>query len=523
MFAEPRQSREGGGECGGAALYALCLLPAALALSAVVVDVASWNALRISAQSEADRLAIAAAAELPDWNRAVAVVEGTNGELAGAHATAFAPDNTGGQIGVRVDVEYQPSFAHIVELFAPGPAPLKFSIRRNSIVQRVPTDAILVVADGETLRPRLRFGAAGGEPQLDEPWGAPWSWPAAPYLDCVAPPVLALEPGEWPWWNLWKSDRGKRWMTQSCFNPIFSTLKSAAEDIVRQFAANGRDRLGLIFTPGSDADGEGRGGAFVARSLRGPRRGAVSAGLGADGALSARWEDYREQRDFLGDEACVLFASSLGGSGPLYAGVMDVVPGELGERCAVPLADVRCGGRYHATGNVDPCFFSASLNAQQAVHWHAARLGTPAEPARPHLEAALRRAWSELVSPPTRKESDTERLFRGSLASGAERVVYVLTDTLPAISAGGELATIFDQYRAQHIRLWIFAFAHSGLRPDERDDLLGRVEQWRGELRNRESDGTGAPRLVFADSPEQLLRTVAQVRVLSSRHIAVTK
>lgn len=504
-------------EGGHAALYTLLLLPVALSLSAIAVDVSGWNSFRDALQQEADRIAFQAANALPDRLAAESYVEAAAAgiTLDGANAAEILGSATSSSVTVRVRARYEP------KLDVLGIArPEAYAVERESVAQLVPEDVVLIMADGGTLRPRLLSAGTGAGVFRFESWGSQVEWPSSQYFRCVSPPILTEENAlSWDWWNDWNREDFRRWATQACFNPIFTPMKLAGIEIAEAILASRTNRLALVFTPGSS-----NGGARTARHIRGESAGPSApageiGGFASESQPRSAWGGYLELERFLGDEVCFLLSDPVSAFSLRYH--VDGI-GEQSAECGPPLARPACGGLHRAEGHLSECYRSNSLAIREAIYWDAAKLPLPTFSAEPDVVASLKVAWTELLGLPDEATRAEELSVRGNLALSSKRRVILLVDRLPELEAGEPtLADILDAFQAQHIELMIVAFEHEGLSTSERAELRARaaaIDSWEPR-----SGGASRVRVEIADGPEDLRSRIAPHLAFERREIALRR
>ena len=498
-------------ERGSTALYLVLLLPLLLALAALGVDVSGWNALRTDLQREAERLALEAARRLPNETAVSDFLTAEQSVLGESLLIErFSPDGSrGAAVGVRVSARLKPGFASLMQSFLPSPQSSVFAVRKEAIAQLVPTDAVVIMADSSTLRPRLMFGGDGAIAGFESPWGDESIWPASSYLACVLAPQVSPALG-WKWWELWNDVGFKRWMTESCYNPVLSNIKAATLEVVERIVAHRQNRLALLFTPGSS----NRSSAVVSRHLTQSFSSGEQGGFVRAGLPSAKWADYSEFERFLGDNACVLLSESTTAEDGVYSFDVGTRQHEVdgGEDCSSATKDFVCGLRHNPQASVNSCFLMENLTVYGSIYWHAARLGLAGETLYPNIEEALTVAWSEIKTP---ESSESERVLgreeRGEFADSQHRRVILITDFLPELIPDSRLEEILQSYALNHIELLIFAVKHQGLRAVELGQFEEHLQSWQLRANRTTERERGVYRLFIADSPEDLRAQVSRV------------
>jgi len=459
----------------------LAIVPIALSITVLAVDVSGFQSLRERAQKEADRIALQAVKALPDQELALEIIRRNADSL---EDLEIARGDSGEEIIVldaeSVSLALAGSQEALFDTFLPQ-AQL-FAVREFSTAARVPQDLVVVFADGHTLRPPARAA-----------WGNDLDWPASKYFNFVSNPrpqgvPLPPDTGEgvyWPsWWNDWNSDTYRRWATQSCFNPVYSSLKLAAIGLLDRLSAFSNTRVGLVFTPGDDA----QIGYAVSRRV------SLTASRGAE----ARWFRSMELETFFGDETCLLFSHPDTSAEDRYQ-----LPARSLRSPSTRSAEATCpsifrsngwGAVWYPNGHLEDCFSSDSLSLREALYYRASR-STELSKDGSHILAALEQAMIQLGAGP----SAEEQAARGSLAISPQRRILLFTDILPQRDVPG-LAEVVNQIEALNAELIIVSFHHSGL-SEERASLLEEAE---GGIRELDS---GTIKLTSVRSVEELLST----------------
>ena len=276
-------------EKGHISLYALVVLPIVCSFAVLAVDVSNYQALRDRAQEAADRIALQAAKALPDISAARGIItESVKKESLLELDSDNAPLITSSRITLALSGSVSSSF----DVFLP--ASKIFSVQESAEVVVAPSDVVVILADAQSLRP-----PAG------ESWGDGSTWPPSKYFNFVRKPNPVSVPADeyigeevyWKnWRDSWESSEYRRWATQSCYNPVYSSLKFAAISVLDVLNAVSNYRTSLIFSPSEDRNRQ----YAVSREL--------SFNASAEIDAPARWFNYFEKIDFVSDEACALFA-----------------------------------------------------------------------------------------------------------------------------------------------------------------------------------------------------------------------
>ncbi len=450
-------------EQGNITLYAVILIPLAISLAVLAVDVSSYQILRNTAQKEADRIALQAAEFLPDTDAAQRLVLESVSKLP---ALDFQRKEDLSPVlevsSSRVSFSLQGSVPAALDIFmrkSDGTGHV-FTVSESSRAQIVPRDYVLIIADALSLRP-----PAG------ENWGDESLWPASGYFNYARPPVMSSTTpfggGGWlEWWKAWDSVAYRRWITQSCYNPLYSGLKYAAISLIDALGAVDTNRISLIFTP---ENGSAQG-CSVSRPL-----GFMSA---ASGEAQARWLAYFEPESFVADEACVYFADPALSSDPRY--MLTQAPSFISLAAGVQDCTTRYNqllqgqGYFLPSGTLSDCFVSQALTLREAVYYHAAR-NVAHRPQGENIAQAIDQDYLQLMVA-SEEETSQAAVRRGNLAYRASRKIVVLTDYLPSEDLPG-FSDILARLEQAQISLVLVPFmpqeALSGMgNLKERTDLL---------------------------------------------------
>ncbi|MBP9838117.1 MAG: hypothetical protein KBC84_05330 [Proteobacteria bacterium] len=441
---------------GNIALYALFILPFSLTLLSLVFDYNAWNAERNSTQLRADQLAFQLGKLLPNKTAIGLNIEKIriNDTYKDSLLEVSYPEESLSNIKVRVSTKYQPSFT---SLFANLLASSAFTISRESVVQVVPTDYIIIATDGNSLRPRKTLSVDGSKYQIDEPWSDPSEWPESGYFNCVAAPVINSSDSKWQWWKLWDNKDYQRWATQSCFNPIYSSYKSSLIELTQHITLKNADRLGFIFTPGKREDN----GFTKIRSLKSNLNinPLETAGFFSPKGPQAIWSNYQETEDFLGDESCVLMSEPISALNTFY---------ELNNKSDFTekiIAYAPCGTRHFPQGNLNNNYLVENLQLKEAIYYHAARQDTEIFKATPDVKKSLVAAFEEFLLNNNENNVLEEKTRRGNLSSKAKKKIILISDFLTPLDE--DLVSLFSQIVENHIEVNFIIFQHKGLTSEE--------------------------------------------------------
>ncbi|MCB0323170.1 MAG: Tad domain-containing protein [Bdellovibrionales bacterium] len=447
---------------GNVTLYAAVLMPMALALAVLAVDVSQFQALRERAQQEADRIALLSVRMLPDVTAARAVAEEAVADLGELQVAGDAQGRpllevTSSQVAITLEGKHSAVFDVFLR-------PLDFQVRERAEAQLVPTDAVLIFSDGATLRPTA--GSA---------WGTPGDWPPSKYFQFVANPSPGgerREPSEvvgldWPDWHAhWHEERYRRWATQSCFNESFSAIKLTAMALADEWSSVATNRFAVLSTPGYNP----------ARPVE------VLHALEAVGSDAARpsWSGYFDTLNYLSDEFCALMATPEVSNDYRYA-----LPAPRVTPLRRSSADTSCatfatggwGSLFFPHGLLSSCYVENALLAREVIYYHAARSVPPPSDGS-HVLAALDEASRQLVEANPATLSALQQL-RGTLAERPIRRIVFVGDALPDPEAAGSVE-LLSRLQNLGVQLLLVAFAHPGLSVDAQAEIRRRSEVFAG-------------------------------------------
>ncbi len=520
-------------EQGHIALYAALITPIIVSLGVLACDISGWNALRQTLQKEADRIAFQVVHVLPDRVAAQLMVNKLTSSLPipGVRGQAYFGDdkNPGGlALSVQLEANYRSAFDFFIR---PLTGEQFFSVAREGVVQIAPTDSVLILADGHTLRPELGADLVDpGKFTPNTPWGDAADWPASGYFACALEPKISGNTGGAKrgvrWWEAWKSSY-PRWATQACFNPVLSPYKAAAITIADSLTAFSGNRLGLIFTPGLPS----AAGFAVGRFLQGEvnsqgdthfagRIGGYFDGVSAE----ANWLNYYEPETGLGDEACILFSDPATSLNYRYTipGAAVPLPSIGAEAsCSEPLPEAVCGVRHTSTSHVlNSCYRDSALRLREAIYWHAARLAEPGFNAEPDLLAAIKEALSDIAAVSGNVRLNNDVSHRGNLAYLPTRQIIALTDSL-STSLESELDDIAEILLGTNTSLVVVGFSHVGLDSARKLNLKGALLTLANRAERLSTTDSPSPLKVYSlDSPEALLELVPRI-LLATRKVTV--
>lgn len=496
---------------GNIAFYALAILPFVVTLTVLAVDISGWNNLRDQTQKQADALAFQAAQLLPDKDRALSIVaERLASSSASSTARLADYDFTNHSAKVSLAASYPAVFDMFLEFVG---AEQVFQVNETGVVQVVPSDYMIILSDAATLRPALN----------QPPWGNAWEWPPSGYWSCSADHAMGMA------MNIWSDLDRKRWATQSCYNPVLSSIKLAAISLVDVLGASQTNRLGVMFTPGdasglgyrlvrhvqgqTEIDGNvyfaGQIGGFVDAAIAGPE---------------AVWRNYQEFETNLGDEACILFADPAwdttyplpGLSETPYFGLQHI----QAESCVQPISLPSCGTNSHGPyGVVDSCYLSNNLRLREAIYWHAAIPNTAQFSSAPRVFEAIEASLAELLS----LGGPAESTARGNISLRTPKKIIFISDWF----AGATNEVLDNTLQLLLNTKTQLILVHVDQSYGLNNSLRQQTAQWLSIVAERvqelipDNDQQKVVRIFRSSSPEQLLQEVVPKLILLGRQEAL--
>lgn len=463
---------------GNMPLYALVMVPVALTLCVAAIDLSHWGEERDELQREADRIASSAAQLLPDTAEALRFITSSVSSLPGVSLVTDNQVDSESLVPANGIVNYSATplivNSSVIKItlqrihraaFDAFVGPQHFSAVKSSTVQVIPSDTILIINDGHTLRPSLAA-----------PWGDRTEWPASDYFRCVALPKSGEVYGN-PGVD-YRSEGFQRAATQSCYNAAFSAIKLTAINLVDTLSSHSLNRIGVIYTPGR----VGERPFAVQRHLRGA---AVYEGVpilpdviggffDRDSSRSeAYWNDIRyvEDGSGLGDEACALFSILDNGAHPAFNLADPIAPfiGASSKFEGDILSFSPCGKFHRPYNLINKDFITTALSLRQAIFWHAAKAPSLGFLAEADFVAALRQAYFEFENIANPLILGFDKSVRGNLAFNPYKQIIVLTDLLPPSSP--ELVELLALFQQADIKIRFVSLKHAGLTPEQQEGI----------------------------------------------------
>ena len=387
---------------GNAMLFVLLCVPVVLSFAILVIDVSRYQSTRESVREFADKAVLDAARFLPNQLAVKSLIE----DKINSQQQYFLADlkMTAASVSLTIDSRVDSLFDFFIAS-ATGKKQ-SFSLREQASALVSPLDLVLIMPDGRTLRPAV-----------GENWGAASDWPASTYFNFVSAPTLSNQSQAeyvWPeWWKQFGADTYRRWTTQSCYNPVYSAVKSFVISLQDTFSAFANSRIAVIAVPGEDP--------LLGYSLLSP----INQEL-ADNKLS-----YWENENYLSDELCVLMADRR------YS-----IFNNIQSSCDALLTSNGTGNIFYPRALLSDCVKEGGLSSRETVYYHSATKNM-LRADRSDILASIKTALSQIASQPKIEMLEA----RANLLTSPRREIILLTDVVafdPSLiadfwtNAGGE-------------------------------------------------------------------------------------
>ena len=392
---------------GASAVYMLCLLPALIAITFALIDIAKWNSLRDTLIQEAAAIAKLSAETLPDTEAVSASIRQSTTslqnrlpELANITVTPFFDNNnSSAAIGVKIDATYIPGLAKLGNSLIPS-LDLKMRISKSATAQYRPGDYVLIISNAHTLRPRNQSDIF--QPQSQ-------NLPPANIFRCSKPYSTGS------WLSGWDNPNSALFFTQACYNPPFLALKLASIALLDAISEIKNNNVTAIFSPG----------------------------------------DSEYQDSFgLNNIACILFSQDYLGTNPyklLSSSAEEEILNSNYRFCPTQIELSR--------DILDQEYLNQPLPLRQAIYWQIAREQTVSDWANMDIHSAVNAALDNLLNK-TAEQRQNEFLMRGNLAINPKRHIFVFADTLNGYQPTSELINILHE---NNIKLTFIIYSHEFL------------------------------------------------------------
>jgi len=398
-------------EQGHSVFHLLILLPILLGFGGLAIALSSLSSERNSHQNEIDRIALTSAQYLPSKESKRIAEELLSKLHLEGHKFSVMLSERGNAIAIN-------SVAHASTRTILAKTS-NWQLSAHAKAQLSPVDVALILPDGASMKPAL-----------DSPWGDNHTWGASSYLtSCAAPPKVRYINSEVLYLKSWHSDLGRRWLTQGCFNPLFSSIKLLGMSIAEETLSIGSNRLAVIFSPGRNSPEAVRqinGELEIEETLYFPGQ---VGGFNSPLQVPVAKQTLRSQTaSRLGDHLCVFLAD------PRFSYGLERYQGSsaLPLNCEDAVISPRCGEPYDpALGLNESCIPSIA----EAIYWRAAG------DSNSNLASGIERGVAELLTSGDERYERAVFKVRGNLGIKPEKVLLLITDELPEIQTSIPILT----------------------------------------------------------------------------------
>jgi len=486
-------------ESGHTLLYTIVFMPLLLGAGALAFDLSGLNSKTESAQSLLDSIALDVTQLLPDID-----------EVKREAAAKLHLQNDIFQVS-KVEVSAQHSSVKIIATLKPSSMLLPVILtslnisttpRAEVIVSEAelhPVDSVVILSDGVDQRP---WKLNGVEDAWAESRGIGEA--SSAFSSCITPPVARFSNVDTSF--LWTSESGRRWLTQSCFNPVFTNIKLGAMNLTDSLLRLETNRSAVVFTPGITGTGQAirhvRGEHFNELSGETILEGTIG-GFPKGKVIRGEWEPAYDYEYELGDDACIVFSDSEIAWKSEYAIANFRRTKSSPSGCSAPILNRSCQLPFKVDedSRVDrECLRGASL--AEAIYWRSAKRPKVNSEALPNFYSALNLSLNELYSERSLKEKELEKATRGNLSENPLRLLFILTSYLPELEReNSELKAISSSGTSLiigYIRRNNYPSAAIDPAVQER-----RIAQWK-EYLNEQTPQFTKSQLEEAQTPEEL-------------------
>lgn len=454
------------GESGQIVLFMLLVIPVALLLVLLTVDISRLYQSRDAARTELDRNLLLASRSTQEQN--------TN---TGLSDTAFiSSDGT----SVQIDgADFQSVNVSAVRDIGGASLNLassnqnsepensrRFELSETAGSERLPVDYLLIVSDSEALSPAPYSSWESG---LGSIYSSPSSYFDNAQLPCSGNEFPDVCASEFP-----------IWATQQCFNPALSSLKTSLLGLVNRIMVIPGNRLGLYFTPGDTSDS-----FSVARRLSWP-----------DSRPQAEWSRLADTRHLLSDQTCALFSHPMTARAGRFRqpspfqvssnlfNSLETLPHLQGSLSPSPL---------HSLDSVlHPDFYGHSNSLLDSIYFRKTR-GSHLANAE-NIIAALNPAICELSGDCDIDSANSIQSRRGNKSTVTNRVLILVSEKIPPAALFTDSLELLNS-TASHLVVvgWSHPFLSTGARNDleqnirdlrDRDRVLSLLATTDAELEN---------------------------------------
>ena len=407
-------------EKGNSLLFFLLCIPVVLSLAVLVVDVSRYQSLREEAQEYADQLTLQAANYLPNTSaiQSFLLRKQSKQEQFKLSNIDVSSQNIKLEVSASVD-----SFFDFFITAVTGKEQT-FVVRQTATASIAPLDIVVIMPDGISMRPKIQTS-----------WGNASDWPESDFFNFVSAPTnvdqTVVDENVWKnWWEDFSSY--KIWATQSCYNPVFSSVKSFVISLIDSYSVLDNSRIAVLSVPGADP----LLGYSTIASIN--NRGLVENTL-----------TYWDQENYLSDELCAIISEK----SERYQ-----ISLEKPSRCTEIVDSI--SEVYYPYGHVSDCVKESRLSSKEAIYYHSTRR---LEANEENILASLSEALAQIATNPESKTLEA----RANLLAASNKQILLLIDKVNFDPS--KLLDLWETGQKFDIRLTIVPFYTS-------DDFNQRLE-----------------------------------------------
>ncbi len=449
---------------GNIAFYVAVVIPVALTLCIIAIDVTAYQLKRVKLQKTVDELVVGGAQFLPNTEASKLYIYK---QLSRYKEFQIAPNKPQGNllfevtpssISLTLHSYYNSSFTG----FLPNSEDYRLEYQQHAAARLAPVDTMIVMADSNAFRPHSQTT-----------WGDPQQWPASKYFNFVEAPLINseepilvnLSKRDWiPRAEDWETDLYRRWVTQSCYNPVWSSFKLAIIGLTDVWGEARDNRVGVISTPGEN----------------GSRGYTVITGLASQNSENPQIQfgNYFESKNLLSDELCMLIGARHISDETRYS-----IPerrfqysNQHTKSCIDSVDTSKVWGQLHFPyRKFDTNCLKTNMSLREALYYHSVRANAHFNNSE-NVKAALEASYSELLNYQLINSADIANLRR-QLASYATRRIILISDNLPPLDF---VYNFVERLEGEpKVELIIVPIKHSGLSSSQIETLENRAEAFR--------------------------------------------
>ncbi|HMO18826.1 MAG TPA: Tad domain-containing protein [Oligoflexia bacterium] len=503
---------------GNIALYVAFILPVTMVLLIVSIEISSWQYLREEAQREADRIVLQAAQQLPYAEDVSATLLAEAERFNQSRATSpngnltipieqIGRSISPSMVSLRIEGVQRSSLDFLMA--AKTGERVLFPVAQEARARVVPVDAVLIFSDARSLRPLVDIA---NPPSSN--WGAATDWPLSPYFNFALAPGIdfslfppPVAPLSWPEWWLdanFNTPAFQRWLTQLCYNPSITPLKSAALMVADTFSVSNENRLAVYASPG-DRSGPQSPGYSEIRSLAFP-----GDPRGRDRIF---WSNYFEAQTGNSDEGCLYYGSRRYAADNPYAIPRHGVSALSESACDTVIENPPESSFHYPSplnSRLSSCFrqdggaLLRELIYYRAVREHAHEIGAAniARSFRASVGALLEEDWIDRGSSVN---------LRSSLAANSVKIVIIISDALPDSADPVMSEALGYLANDNRMKAYIIGYNHQGLNQISRNFLAASIATYEG-----------IPGVIFSLADETNLQALIRGILIAERRVVLS-